>query len=34
MRHQFPWTDQTEDKKEEGLRGEWVGVSLGFLLVD
>ena len=29
IRGQFP--DQTEEKKEEGLRGEWVGVSLGFL---
>jgi len=24
---------QTEEKKEEVLRGWWVGVSLGFLLV-
>ena len=27
--------DQTKEKKEEGLKwGEWVGVSLGFLLVN
>jgi len=25
--------DQTEEKKEEGLRGWWVGVSQGFLMV-
>jgi len=31
IRHQFP--DQTEEKKEEGLRGWWVGVSLGFLII-
>jgi len=29
--HLFP--DQTEEKTEEGLRGWWVYVSLGFLLV-
>ena len=26
-------TVQSQEKKEEGLRGWWVGVSLGFLLV-
>jgi len=26
--------DQTEEKKEEGLRGWWVYVSLGFRLVN
>ena len=31
IKHQFP--DHTEEKKEEGLRGRWVYVSLGFLLV-
>ena len=30
IRSQFPLTDQKEGKKEEGLRGEWVGVSIGF----
>ena len=31
IRCQFP--DQTEGKKEKGLRGQWVGVSQDFLLV-
>ena len=30
IRGQFP--DQTEEKKEEKERGEWVDVSLGFLI--
>ena len=28
-----PFPDQTEGKKEKGLRGQWVGVSQDFLLV-
>ena len=32
MGHQFPLTDQTEEKKGEGLRGWWVDVSRGFLI--
>ena len=32
IRGQFP--DQSQEKKEEKESGEWVDVSLGFLLVD
>ena len=34
MRHQFPCTDQSQEKKEEGLRGCWVDVSQSLLIVD